>query len=48
MLSVVYVAPVVYVPHLKDLRPSACFSVSYGFLAVIKNCSAMHFIKQLD
>ena len=48
MLSVVYVPPVVYVTHLKDFRLSACFSVSYGFLAVIKNFSVMHLIKQLD
>ena len=48
MLNVVYVPPVVYVPLLKDFRLSACFSVSYGFLAIVKNFSVMHLIKQLD
>ena len=39
---------VVCVPPLKDGRLSACFSVSYGILAIIKNFSAIHLIKQLD
>ena len=48
MLIVVYLPLVVYVTHLKDIRIFSCFSVSCGFLAVIKYFSVMHLIKQLD
>ena len=48
MLNVLYVLPVVYEPSLKDSRLSVCWSTSYGFLAVIKNFSVMHLIKQPD